>query len=80
MCVRVPYPSDSVLELSRLSEASCSCNLLHFPLWFALDDVWGWFVVVWSVFLHLLIWSEECCVEDVMDLPLLQNAQLIDHM
>ncbi len=37
-------------------------------------------MVVWSVFLHFLIWGEECCVEDVMDLSLLWNVQLIDHV
>src|SRR6266478_9393454 len=38
----------------------------------------GGFVVVWSVLLRFLIRGEECCMEDVMDLPLLWNAQLID--
>jgi len=36
----------------------------------------GGLVVVWSVLLHLFIWGEECCVEDVMDLPLLRNAHV----
>src|SRR6266446_2168050 len=80
MSVGVPCPSDSVLESSRSSEASSSHDLLHFPLRFAFDDVWGGVVVVWSVFLRLLIWGEECSVEDIVDLPLLQNAQLIDHV
>src|SRR6266403_1469255 len=80
MRVGVACPSDSVLELSGPSEMPCSHDLLHFPLRFALDDVWGGLVVVWSVLLHFLIRGEECCVEDVVDLPLLRNAQLIDHV
>ncbi len=63
-----------------MSEAPRSHDLLHLPLWFAFDDVWGRLVVVRSVFFRFLIWGEECCVEDVMDLPLLWNAQLIDHV
>ncbi len=80
MCIGVSYPSDSILESSGPSEVPCSHDLLHFPLRFALDDIWGWFMVVWSVFLHFLIWGEECCVEDIVDLSLLWNAQLIDHV
>src|SRR6266478_2901221 len=80
MCVGVSCPSDSVLESSGSSEVSGPYDLLHFPLRFAFDDVWGGVVVVWSVLLRLLIWGEECGVEDVMDLPLLRNAQLIDHV
>ncbi len=37
-------------------------------------------MVVWSVLFRFLIWGKERCVEDVMDLPLLRNAQLIDHV
>ncbi len=59
MCVGVSYPSDSVLELSGPPKMSCSYDLLHFPLQFAFDDIWGWFVIVGSVFLHFLIWGEE---------------------
>src|SRR6266404_2535799 len=80
MRVRVSCPPDSVLESSGTSEAPCSHDLLHFPLQFAFDDVWGRFVVVWSMLLRFLIRGEECCMEDVVDLPLLQNAQLIDHV
>src|SRR6266404_70558 len=80
MRVGVSCPPDPVLESSGPSKAPCSHDLFHFPLWFAFDDVWGGFVVVWSVFLCFLIWGEECCVEDVVDLPLLRNAQLIDHV
>ena len=80
MCVRVSEPFDSILELFGLSEAPCSHDLLHFPFWFTFYDVWGWLMVIGSVLLRLLIWGEEHCVEDVMDLPLLRNAQLIDHV
>ena len=80
MRVGVSCPPDPVLESSGSSEASSPYDLFHFPLWFALDDVWGRVVVVWSVFLRLLIWGKECCMEDVMDLPLLRNAQLIDRV
>ena len=80
MRVGVPCPPDSVLESSGPSELSSPYDLLHFPLWFAFDDVWGGVVVVWSVLLHLLIRGEECSMEDVVDLPLLRNAQLIDHV
>ena len=80
MCIGVSCPPDPVLESSGPSETSCSHDLLHFPLRFTFDDVWGWLVVVWSVLLRFLIWGEECCVEDVVDLPLLRNAQLIDHV
>jgi len=80
MRVRVSCPPDSVLEPSGVSEASHSHDLLHLPLRFTLDDVWGRLMVVRSVFFHFLVWGEESCVEDVMDLPLLRNAQLIDHV
>ena len=80
MRVGVSCPSDLVLESSGSSEASGPYDLLHFPFWFAFDDVWGRVVVVWSVLLRFLIWGEECGVEDVVDLPLLRNAQLIDHV
>src|SRR6266403_5878802 len=59
MCVGVSDPFDLILEPSRSSEAPCSHNLLHFPLRFAFYDVWGWLVVVRSMFLCLLIWGEE---------------------
>ncbi len=78
--VGVSCPPDSVLESSGPSEASGPYDLLHFPLWFTFDDVWGGVVVVWSVFFRLLIWGKECGMEDVVDLPLLRNAQLIDHV
>ncbi len=80
MCIGVSDPLDPVLEPSGSSRASCSHDLLHLPLWFAFYDVWGWFVVIRSMLFHLLIWSEKRCMEDIMDLPLLWNAQLIDHV
>ena len=80
MSVGVSCPPDSVLESSGSSEASSPYDLLHFPLWFALDDVWGRVVVIRSVFFRLLIRGEESGMEDVVDPPLLRNAQLIDHM
>ncbi len=80
MSVGVSCPPDPVLELSGSSEASSPYDLLHLPLRFAFDDVWGGVVVVWSVLFRFLIRGKECCVEDVVDFPLLRNAQLIDHV
>ncbi len=78
--VGVSCPPDSVLESSGPTEASGPYDLFHFPLRFAFDDVWGGVVVVWSVFFRFLVQGEKSGMEDVMDLPLLRNAQLVDHV
>ena len=58
MGIGVSCPPDSVLELSRPSVAPGVYNLLHFPFFFSIYDVWGRFGEVGSVFLRFLIWGD----------------------
>src|SRR6266436_1689041 len=59
-------------RLDRLAPTICSTSHSGLPSMTS----GGGLVVVWSMFLCFLVWGEECCMEDVVDLPLLWNAQL----
>jgi hypothetical protein len=55
----VTLPSDEVLELLLSAEVPRFENLLHFPLWFAFDDVWWWFDKIGSMLIGLLVTCEK---------------------
>ena len=43
-------------------------DLLDFPLWFAIDNVWWWSLIVWTMSLGLAITGQKIDVEDGVDL------------
>ena len=56
------------LELLVATVESRIDNLLHFPFGFAIDNVWWWLFVVWSVGFCFAVSSQKVYMENGVDL------------
>ena len=66
---RVALPLNEILECSRSSMESMVPDLLHFILFFIIDQVrWGT-GVVWTMGKSFDVWGKEGCVEDWVYCP-----------
>jgi hypothetical protein len=55
VCVGVPFPFDQILLLLPSAVISLVQNGLNFIFLLSVDDVWGWFKVIGSVFGGFLV-------------------------
>src|SRR5712671_4105337 len=66
---RIVLPSYKVLQLLSSAEVAFPEDLFDFPFFLPFDQFGRWFEEVCPVFISLLVWRKERCVEHVVDSP-----------
>ena len=54
-------------------------DLLYFPFWFAIDNVWWWSFVIWTVGLGFPITGQEVDMKDGVDFHRWGKGQAVGH-
>jgi hypothetical protein len=65
------------LKLLVASKVACFEYLLNFPFWFAFHNIWWQFNEVGPMLFHLLIMSEEGCMENIIYLLMRWKFNLV---
>ena len=52
-------------------------DLLNVPFWFAIDNLWHWSFIVWTVSVGLVVSGQEVNMKDGMDLHRWREGQVI---